>query len=97
MPDSIRFAQKDDLPRIVEIYNQSVPSRVATADLEPVSLESRQAWWQAHDQTHRPIWVCERKVSGEKTVIGWDWPSSKAGPPLLTLGLGAITAGLTPP
>lgn len=30
-----RKAVHVDLPRIVEIYNQIIPSRLATADLEP--------------------------------------------------------------
>jgi L-amino acid N-acyltransferase YncA len=42
----IRHATESDLPAIVAIYNAAVPSRMATADLEPVSVESRLAWFQ---------------------------------------------------
>ncbi len=37
----INFAllQIQDLPRIVEIYNQAIPTRLSTADLEPVTIE----------------------------------------------------------
>ena len=35
----IRDAPLDDLPAIVEIYNSTVPSRMVTADPEPVSVE----------------------------------------------------------
>jgi len=37
----IRTALESDLPAIVEIYNSTVPSRMVTADTEPVSVESR--------------------------------------------------------
>lgn len=55
----IRDAVETDLPAIVAIYNAAIPSRIATADLEPVSLESRQAWFKAHSPNSRPIWVME--------------------------------------
>ena len=32
------LANEKDLPRIVDIYNQIIPSRLATADLEPVTV-----------------------------------------------------------
>ena len=37
----IRHAERDDLPRIVEIYNATIPSREVTADTEPISVENR--------------------------------------------------------
>ncbi|MDF9297002.1 GNAT family N-acetyltransferase [Geobacillus stearothermophilus] len=55
----IRDATAADLPRIVHIYNETIPSRMVTADLEPVSVESRKAWFEAHDPHHRPLWVVE--------------------------------------
>jgi L-amino acid N-acyltransferase YncA len=63
----IRDAVEEDLPAIVEIYNSTVPSRMVTADPEPVSIESRRAWFCEHDPKTRPIWVAE--VGGE--VAGW--------------------------
>lgn len=60
MTDNIRLAQADDLPYIVDIYNSSIPGRLATADTEPVSIESRQAWFEAHQSANRPLWVLER-------------------------------------
>ena len=30
---------------------------MVTADLEPVTVESRRAWWAAHQTPSRPIWV----------------------------------------
>ncbi len=48
----------DDLPAIVAIYNASIPGRLATAVLEPVKLDDRVAWFQAHTPQH-PIWVAD--------------------------------------
>lgn len=42
------LSQIQDLPRIVEIYNQAIPTRLSTADLEPVTIESKKAWFDAH-------------------------------------------------
>ncbi|MCX4165267.1 MULTISPECIES: GNAT family N-acetyltransferase [Paraburkholderia] len=54
-----RDATLDDLPAIVAIYNSTVPSRNVTADLEPVSVESRLAWFREHGPDKRPLWVVE--------------------------------------
>lgn len=62
-----RSASRADLPRIVEIYNATVPSRLVTADLEPVSVASRETWFEAHSGEHRPLWV----VESEGRVVAW--------------------------
>lgn len=54
-----RLATRSDLPRIVEIYNSTIPSRMVTADTEPVSVESRARWFEEHTPQHRPLWVIE--------------------------------------
>jgi phosphinothricin acetyltransferase len=53
----IRFARPDDLPVVVDIYNASIPGRMATADLEPVTVEARRPWFQDFDPQRRPLWV----------------------------------------
>ena len=63
----LRDATLADLPAIVAIYNASIPGRMATADLEPVTVADRLPWFQAHTPTQHPIWVAER--DGE--VAGW--------------------------
>jgi L-amino acid N-acyltransferase YncA len=63
----IRDAVEEDLPAIVEIYNSTVPSRMVTADPEPVSVESRFAWFREHDPKSRPIWVVEM----DGRIVGW--------------------------
>lgn len=63
----IRDATRADLPRIVEIYNSTVPTRMVTADTETVSVDSRIKWFEEHDSKTRPLWVIE---SGDE-IIGW--------------------------
>ncbi|WP_149136065.1 GNAT family N-acetyltransferase [Cupriavidus campinensis] len=65
---TLRLATPADLPGIVEIYNSTVPSRMVTADTEPVSVASRQAWFDAHQPARRPLWVCE---DAEGRMAGW--------------------------
>ena len=65
-----RDATLDDLPAIVAIYNSTVPSRQVTADLEPVSVESRHAWFHAHGPQKRPLWVVEDPQQPGR-LIGW--------------------------
>jgi L-amino acid N-acyltransferase YncA len=64
---TIRDATEADLPAIVAIYNASIPGRTATADTEPVSIESRRDWFRDHDPEKRPLWVA---VDGE-VVVAW--------------------------
>ena len=63
----IRKATQVDLPAIVEIYNSSIPDRLATADLNPVSVESRWSWFSDRDFNTRPLWVFEL----DNTIAGW--------------------------
>jgi L-amino acid N-acyltransferase YncA len=62
-----RNATREDLPKIVEIYNTTVASRIVTADTEPVSVESRVRWFDEHNSTSRPLWMIE----DEGKIIGW--------------------------
>lgn len=64
---SHRNATLADLPRIVAIYNATIPSRMVTADLEPVTVESRLPWFGQHSAGSRPLWVVER----EAEVVAW--------------------------
>ncbi len=63
-----RDAKEEDLGKIVEIYNSTIPSRMVTADTEPVSVESRQKWFEGHNSLKRPLWIVENEY-GE--MIGW--------------------------
>ncbi|HWK23644.1 MAG TPA: GNAT family N-acetyltransferase [Ureibacillus sp.] len=64
---TFRDATIDDLPKIVEIYNSTIPGRMVTADTEPVTVEDRLNWFHAHNPTKRPLWVVE---TGNK-ICGW--------------------------
>lgn len=63
----IRDAVETDLAEIVAIYNAAIPSRLATADLESVSVESRRVWFEQHSPSSRPIWVME----ADGAIAGW--------------------------
>jgi L-amino acid N-acyltransferase YncA len=63
----IRDAREADLESIVRIYNAAVPGRLATADTEPVSVESRRGWLREHDGARHPLWVAEQ----DGRVVGW--------------------------
>jgi L-amino acid N-acyltransferase YncA len=65
---SFRFATLNDLPSIVAIYNATIPSRIVTADVTPVSIADKLAWFRAHDSKHRPLWVAADS-SGQ--IVGW--------------------------
>jgi phosphinothricin acetyltransferase len=62
-------ATLNDLPQIVAIYNQNIASRTVTADLEPVTVEGRRAWFDAHSPTHHPLWVASETEGGP--VVAW--------------------------
>ncbi len=66
----IRDAVESDLPAIVKIYNAAVATRVATAQLEPVTLEERRGWLKEHSADRHPFWVLEidRKIAGWLTL-----------------------------
>jgi phosphinothricin acetyltransferase len=62
----VRIAGSQDLPAIVRIYNQAVEEQ-ASADLDPVSLEERRAWLDAHPEDSHPVLVAEL----EGRVVGF--------------------------
>jgi len=62
-----RDATINDLPAIVDIYNETIEGRMVTADLEPVSVASKLEWFEAHNPETRPLWVVEE----DGKVIAW--------------------------
>ncbi|MFY7815601.1 MAG: GNAT family N-acetyltransferase [Chryseobacterium taeanense] len=73
-----RNASFEDLPKIVEIYNSTIPSRMVTADTENVSIESKIQWFNEHNPESRPLWIIE---DNQKNVLGWVSFSSFYGRP----------------
>jgi L-amino acid N-acyltransferase YncA len=63
----VRDAVEADLVAIVAIYNASIPGRSATADLTPITVESRRDWFSKRDPQRRPIWV----LCVEDQVAAW--------------------------
>ena len=63
----LRDAAESDLPAIVEIYNATIPTRMVTAELEPVSVPDRLPWFREHAPESHPIWVLE----SEGRIAGW--------------------------
>jgi len=63
----IRDAVEADLPAIIKIYNAAVATRIATAQLEPVTLQERWNWLNEHSPDRYPFWVLE--IDGR--IAGW--------------------------
>jgi phosphinothricin acetyltransferase len=63
----IRDAVESDLPAIIEIYNVAIATRMSTAQLEPVTVESRRRWLNEHSADRHPFWVAE--IDGQ--IAGW--------------------------
>ncbi len=67
---TIRDATPADEAAIVAIHNASIPGRMASAYLEPVTVEQRRGWFDAHSPDRRPLWVvCDQQQAGD--VIAW--------------------------
>jgi L-amino acid N-acyltransferase YncA len=56
-----------DLERIVEIYNSTIAGRIVTADLEPVSVNSKKKWFEDHSPDFRPLWIMKH----DEKIIAW--------------------------
>lgn len=63
----IRLAVASDLPAVVSIYNASIPGRMATADVEPVTVAEREDWFRGFNAERRPMWVLEQ----DGAIAGW--------------------------
>lgn len=67
MTVTFSYAVREELPKIIDIYNQAVPTRISTADTSPVTVESKIIWFESYNQTTRPIWV----MKIENNIVGW--------------------------
>jgi phosphinothricin acetyltransferase len=63
----IRDAVEADLPAIIDIYNAAIVTRMSTAQLEPVTVESRRRWLSEHSPDRHPFWVAEMN----EQIAGW--------------------------
>lgn len=67
MTPQFSYARQPDLQKIVGTYNSTIPSRLVTADLEPVSVESKQLWFDQHSDNERPLWI----ITLNDMYCGW--------------------------
>jgi L-amino acid N-acyltransferase YncA len=44
---------------------------MATADVEPVSVETREQWFNGHSSHARPLWVIEGQGDFSRGIDGW--------------------------
>ena len=63
----IRDAVEADLPAIIDIYNAAIATRMSTAQLDAVTVESRRRWLTEHSPDRHPFWVME--MDGQ--IAGW--------------------------
>lgn len=61
------LAKKEDLPTIVAIYNQTISLQTVTADLHPVTVAERTAWFDSFTADKYPLWV----IKSNQEIIGW--------------------------
>lgn len=64
----VRPATRQDLPSILEIYNEAVLTTSATYDYEPRTLEHRMAWFEDHEKNNYPVFVA---VADDGRIAGW--------------------------
>jgi putative acetyltransferase len=66
MPPVIRSARHEDLPAIVEIYNEGGVATTASYDIEPVTLADRTSWFERLRNQGHPVLVFEEdgRVAG---------------------------------
>lgn len=63
----VRLAETGDLPAIVEIYNQAIAERFATADTAVFDVEQKKQWFREHDPRRYPVYVADQ----DNKVAGW--------------------------
>ena len=74
----IRFATKEDLPAILEIYNDAILNTTAVYTYEAQTLENRAQWFDIKKANNEPIFVYELddKAVGFATYGSFrDWPA----------------------
>src|SRR5437870_2687463 len=67
-PMKVRPATHDDLPAILEIYNEAVLNTTASYDYEPRTLEHRIAWFEDHARNNYPVFVA---TDPQDRILGW--------------------------
>jgi phosphinothricin acetyltransferase len=63
----IRTATENDLPRLLEIYNDIIINTTAVYDYEPHTMEMRKQWWETKKAQGFPVFVAEE----EGRIVGF--------------------------
>ncbi|GIN86034.1 hypothetical protein J6TS2_24200 [Heyndrickxia sporothermodurans] len=63
----IRKVEKNDLPQVLDIYNQGIKERIATLEVEPKNQEYIQTWYENHQGRYTSV-VAENY---QNQIIGW--------------------------
>lgn len=72
----VQRASIDDLTAILDIYNQSIAGKQATAQLAPVTSAERTSWFDEHlNNSKRPIYVVTTRlaisVDSPAVIVAW--------------------------
>ncbi|MGP4714070.1 GNAT family N-acetyltransferase [Psychrobacter sp. T6-2] len=77
---TVERASLHDLPDVLDIYNQSIAGKQATANLAPVTTTERASWFAEHlDSRTRPIYVVRaisKSLQGDSSetkslIVAW--------------------------
>ena len=72
-PQDARKTRRRKIRNLARIYNASILEQNATATLHPISIEEREAWFDAHEAANRPIYVlrelCDANLTSEDGEI----------------------------
>jgi phosphinothricin acetyltransferase len=77
---NIRPATRNDLPQILDIYNEVILNTTAVYSYEPHTLEMREAWFKERTENGFPVFVAEaeNKIAGFCTYGHFRaWPAYK--------------------
>ena len=77
---TIRLAEKNDLPRLLEIYNEIIINTTAIYSYEPHTLAMRTEWFETKQQQGFPVYVAEfnNAITGFATFGPFrSWPGYK--------------------
>ncbi|GAK09431.1 GNAT family N-acetyltransferase [Geomicrobium sp. JCM 19038] len=74
----IRKACKDDLQKILAIYNDAILHTTAVYSYQPETIIEREQWYNQKLESGYPVFVCERggEIAGFATYGAFrDWPA----------------------
>jgi|SRR5688572_6433426 len=64
---SIHHAKEDDLPQMLDIYNDIILHTTAVYDYEPHTIEMRRAWFKSKQEQGMPVFVAK----DEDRIVGF--------------------------